>query len=72
MPIAIIGVSAELPSGAEGHNLDYDAFWPFLLGKGEAYSQIPSDRFNSDAYVLPSAIRIESGHLSDICLGFQI
>ncbi|GJJ10518.1 Type I Iterative PKS [Clathrus columnatus] len=50
IPIAIIGVSAELPSGVDNHNLDYDAFWPFLLRKGEAYSQIPSDRFNAEAF----------------------
>lgn len=50
-PIAVIGVSVELPSGSKDHNLDYDSFWPFLLGKGEAYSEIPSDRFNSEAYV---------------------
>lgn len=50
IPVAVIGVSVELPSGSNDHNLDYDSFWPFLLGKGEAYSEIPSDRFNSEGF----------------------
>jgi len=47
-PIAIVGVSAEFPSGEE-ENLDYSAYWPFLLERREAYGPIPDDRFNYDA-----------------------
>lgn len=50
-PIAIVGVSAEFPSGEQDHNLDYEQYWPFLLQKREAYSSIPQDRFNCDACV---------------------
>ncbi|KAF8503015.1 ketoacyl-synt-domain-containing protein [Hysterangium stoloniferum] len=49
-PIAIIGVSAEFPSGEHDHNLDYADYWRFLLHKGEAFSPIPSDRFNYEAF----------------------
>ncbi|GJJ15309.1 Type I Iterative PKS [Clathrus columnatus] len=48
-PVAIIGVSAELPSGG-ALNLDFDSFWPFLLRGGEAYSPIPQDRFNHENF----------------------
>lgn len=58
-PIAIIGVSAELPSAQENVNLDFNSFWPFLLQKGEAYSPIPQDRFNHDAF--SSLITPQSG-----------
>jgi hypothetical protein len=47
-----VGVSAEFPSGQQDHNLDYASFWPFLLDKREAFSPIPSDRFNIEACVL--------------------
>ncbi|KAF8508000.1 hypothetical protein JB92DRAFT_3121331 [Gautieria morchelliformis] len=49
-PIAVVGVSAEFPSGHQDHNLDYASFWPFLLDRREAFSPIPSDRFNLEAF----------------------
>ncbi|KAH7907339.1 putative polyketide synthase [Hygrophoropsis aurantiaca] len=49
--IAIIGVAAELPSGSYSHkNLDYKSFSEFLSNKGEAYEDIPSERFNSQSW----------------------
>ncbi|KAH9933653.1 ketoacyl-synt-domain-containing protein [Epithele typhae] len=46
-PVAIVGIAAQLPSGRWADtNLDYDAFFDFLLDKGEAYEPIPSSRFN--------------------------
>lgn len=65
-PIAIIGVSTELPSGQENVNLDFHSFWPFLLQKGEAYSPIPQDRFNHDAWVYSSSAFIKTNN----ALGF--
>lgn len=49
-PIAVVGISAELPSGPHGtSNLDYSSFFDFLMNEQEAYEKIPSDRFNIDA-----------------------
>ncbi|CCM00168.1 uncharacterized protein FIBRA_02196 [Fibroporia radiculosa] len=45
--IAIVGIAAELPSGAHSTtNLDYQSFFQFLLEKREAYEKIPPERFN--------------------------
>ncbi|KAF7363153.1 putative polyketide synthase [Mycena venus] len=50
-PIAIVGISADLPSGAYSDtNLDHTSFFNFLLNSGEAYETIPSTRFNIDAW----------------------
>ncbi|CCL98280.1 uncharacterized protein FIBRA_00274 [Fibroporia radiculosa] len=47
--VAIVGIAAQLPSGAySDKNLDYQAFFQFLLEKGEAYEKIPLERFNID------------------------
>ncbi|KAJ6515504.1 putative polyketide synthase [Mycena sanguinolenta] len=49
--VAIVGLSAELPSGnARDSNFDHDAFFEFLLAKGEAYEDVPAERFNIDAW----------------------
>ncbi|KAJ6465896.1 putative polyketide synthase [Mycena vitilis] len=49
-PIAIVGISAELPSGPYSmKNLDHTAFFQFLLDKGQAYEKAPSERFDIDA-----------------------
>ncbi|EGO26553.1 putative polyketide synthase [Serpula lacrymans var. lacrymans S7.9] len=46
-PIAIVGIAADLPSGDYAPtNLDYKKFMEFLLNKGEAYEEIPKERFN--------------------------
>ncbi|KAH9934282.1 ketoacyl-synt-domain-containing protein [Fomitopsis serialis] len=45
--VAIVGISAELPSGTENEkNLDFDSFYDFLLQGREAYEKIPKERFN--------------------------
>ncbi|KAH9886258.1 ketoacyl-synt-domain-containing protein [Cubamyces lactineus] len=50
--IAIVGIAAELPSGAYSDvNFDYRTFFRFLLNGGEAYERIPLDRFNIDMLV---------------------
>ncbi|OCH84204.1 putative polyketide synthase [Obba rivulosa] len=49
--IAIVGISAELPSGSYSQqNLDHESFYEFLMNYGEAYEQIPRDRFNVEAW----------------------
>ncbi|KAJ7343998.1 beta-ketoacyl synthase [Mycena albidolilacea] len=49
--VAIIGISAELPSGnITESNLDHESFFQFLLEKGEAYEEVPANRFNIDAW----------------------
>ncbi|KAJ7459820.1 hypothetical protein FB451DRAFT_1182121 [Mycena latifolia] len=53
--VAIIGISAELPSGTSvDFNLDHDAFFKFLLNKGEAYEEVPANRFNIDGWQGPN------------------
>ncbi|KAF9466964.1 polyketide synthase [Collybia nuda] len=49
-PIAIVGISTEFPGGASRPNLDHHHFFEFLLNHGQAYEQIPRDRFNIDAW----------------------
>ncbi|EIN09536.1 polyketide synthase [Punctularia strigosozonata HHB-11173 SS5] len=50
-PIAIVGIAAELPSGEfAANNLDYNAFFQFLLQRGESYEFIPKDRFDIDSW----------------------
>ncbi|KAJ3513618.1 hypothetical protein NLJ89_g2846 [Agrocybe chaxingu] len=50
-PIAIVGISVELPSGSySAENLDHKAFFEFLLASGESYEQMPSERFNVEAW----------------------
>ncbi|KZT12695.1 uncharacterized protein LAESUDRAFT_668561 [Laetiporus sulphureus 93-53] len=49
--VAIVGISAELPSGAFfDENLDHNAFFDFLLRGGESYERIPPKRFNIEAW----------------------
>ncbi|KAG1766333.1 hypothetical protein EV702DRAFT_1150480 [Suillus placidus] len=48
-PVALVGISAELPSGLHGiGNLDYSSFFDFLMNEHQAYEKIPGDRFNID------------------------
>ncbi|TFK49005.1 polyketide synthase [Heliocybe sulcata] len=47
IPIAIVGIAAELSAGANNTgNLDYASFCEFLFNKGESYEKIPVERFN--------------------------
>ncbi|KIJ37142.1 hypothetical protein M422DRAFT_260296 [Sphaerobolus stellatus SS14] len=49
-PIAIIGISAELPSGTlSTKDYDHKEFFEFLLNKGESYETVLPERFNIDA-----------------------
>ncbi|KAG2139356.1 hypothetical protein DEU56DRAFT_980346 [Suillus clintonianus] len=49
-PVALVGISTELPSGPHGtSNLDYQSFFDFLMNEHQAYENIPADRFNIDA-----------------------
>jgi hypothetical protein len=41
IPIAIIGIAAQLPSGTYSMNdLDYDTFWDFLVSRSSAYEKL--------------------------------
>ncbi|KAJ7278022.1 putative polyketide synthase [Mycena rebaudengoi] len=49
--IAIVGISAELPSGTYSEsNLDHSSFWEFLINAGESYERIPSTRFDIETW----------------------
>jgi hypothetical protein len=44
-----VGISAELPSGNHlDVNFDHKTFFTFLLAKGEAYEEVPAERFDID------------------------
>ncbi|KAJ8503283.1 hypothetical protein ONZ45_g10994 [Pleurotus djamor] len=50
-PIAIVGLSAEMPSGlTAAKNLNHHEFFKFLLDKQESYEVVPSDRFNIESW----------------------
>ncbi|KAK7039743.1 polyketide synthase [Favolaschia claudopus] len=50
-PVAVVGISAEFPSGTHSKkNFDHDSFFEFLLRGQDAYERVPSDRFNVDGW----------------------
>ena len=53
MPIAIIGMSCKFPGDATGP----EALWRLCEEGRSAWSEIPSDRFNKDAFYHPSGDR---------------
>ncbi|KAF4618329.1 hypothetical protein D9613_011586 [Agrocybe pediades] len=51
--IAIIGISAELPSGSYSpENFDHEQFFRFLLDRGNSYEKIPEERFGINSWDL--------------------
>ena len=53
MPIAIIGMSCKFPGDATGP----EALWKLCEEGRSAWSEIPNDRFNKDAFYHPSGDR---------------
>jgi acyl transferase domain-containing protein len=53
MPIAIIGMGCRFPGDASNP----EKFWEMLTNGRAAWSEIPPERFNIDAYYHPSAER---------------
>ncbi|KAF8149650.1 polyketide synthase [Mycena galopus ATCC 62051] len=50
-PVAVVGVSAEFPSGTLSEtNFDHKSFFQFLLAGQDAYERIPKDKFNIDGW----------------------
>src|SRR5271165_4656023 len=47
-PIAIVGLSCRFPGSQ-----DPDAFWRVLIGGVDAVTEVPSDRWDKDAYYDP-------------------
>ncbi|KIK61181.1 hypothetical protein GYMLUDRAFT_225393 [Collybiopsis luxurians FD-317 M1] len=42
IPMAIVGIAAQLPSGNFSENdLNYETFWDFLVNRGQAFEDIP-------------------------------
>ncbi|KAL6298494.1 putative polyketide synthase [Sparassis latifolia] len=68
--IAIVGISAELPSGSYSQdNLDHESFFEFLMTRGQSYERLPSSRFNIDSWKGngPAEIHVDRGSfLKDI------
>ncbi|KAJ7131944.1 hypothetical protein C8R46DRAFT_1235721 [Mycena filopes] len=56
MPIAIVGIAVDMPSGATAEtNLNHEQFFDFLLKKKQAYEEFPTDRkFDVDSYHGPN------------------
>ncbi|KAF8166303.1 thiolase-like protein [Mycena galopus ATCC 62051] len=49
--VAIVGIAADLPSGTSSEkNLDHASFFEFLMNSGESYENIPSIRFDIEAW----------------------
>jgi hypothetical protein len=53
MPIAIVGMGCRFPQDAT----DPEKLWDMILRKQSACSQVPSDRFNVDAFYHPDSDR---------------
>lgn len=53
MPIAIVGISCRLPGDAT----DPEQLWKMISEGRSAWSEVPPDRFNIDAFHHPSADR---------------
>lgn len=52
--VAIVGMGCRFPGGAESP----DAFWQLLTEKRDAIVEVPSDRWDVDAYYDPDATRL--------------
>jgi acyl transferase domain-containing protein len=52
-PIAIVGMSCRFPGDADTPQ----GFWDLLSQGKDAWSEVPKDRFNIDAYYHPSSDR---------------
>jgi phthiocerol/phenolphthiocerol synthesis type-I polyketide synthase D len=48
-PVAVVGIGCRFPGGVVGP----DDYWNFLAHGGDAISEIPSDRWDADAYYDP-------------------
>lgn len=55
-PIAVIGISCRLPGGVE----DPDSLWDLCAEVKEAWSPIPADRYNHEAFYHPENTRAGS------------
>ncbi|KAJ7885730.1 polyketide synthase [Mycena olivaceomarginata] len=73
-PVAVVGISAEFPSGTLSEtNFDHQSFFDFLLSGKDASERVPADRFNIDGWqgshlgqVLPEeAAFLKNVHLFD-------
>lgn len=53
MPIAIVGMACRLPGDA----VNPDKLWDMCARKQSAWSEVPKDRFNIDAFYHPNADR---------------
>ncbi|KAJ7808958.1 polyketide synthase [Mycena olivaceomarginata] len=50
-PVAVVGISAEFPSGTLSEtNFDHQSFFDFLLSGKDASERVPADRFNIDGW----------------------
>src|SRR6185312_7331838 len=71
-PVALVGIGCRLPGGVVGP----DGYWAFLADSGNAISEVPSDRWDADAFYDPDPSapgRMPSkwgGFLSDVA-GFD-
>ena len=55
-PIAIVGMAIRFPREIDS----LEAFWDMLVAGRSAWSKIPDDRFNVDAFYHPNPDRIDA------------
>ncbi|KAG7091814.1 hypothetical protein E1B28_008217 [Marasmius oreades] len=68
--IAIVGISAEFPSGTHSQeNLSHKTFFDFLLGGMEAYEPIPPSHFDSSRH--PGQLTTTTGAFLKDVLAFD-
>ena len=64
LPIAIVGYSLRFPQEATSS----EAFWRMLVEGRSARTEVPSDRFNVDAFHHPNSARHDSVRAKLLCL----
>ncbi|KAJ7191756.1 hypothetical protein B0H12DRAFT_1246247 [Mycena haematopus] len=71
-PVAVVGISAEFPSGTFSEtNFDHQSFFDFLLTGQDASERVPKERFNIDGWQgthLGQVLPTEACFLKDIHL----
>ena len=64
-PVAVVGIGCRFPGGVVGPQ----GYWAFLAGGGDAISEVPSDRWDAEAFYDPDPFA--PGRISARCVRFR-